>query len=99
AARYGLKVMLIEETRRLGGMPVNGLGATDMRRQEHSSGLFEEFRQKVRAIYGFGDGFSYEPRIAHQAIKEIVWSVPGLLVHRQVRPTGIKMRASTISEV
>ena len=32
SARYGLNTVLIEETRRLGGMPVNGLGATDLRR-------------------------------------------------------------------
>src|SRR3569833_3166152 len=31
AARRGLKVALIEPTTRLGGMPVNGLSATDLR--------------------------------------------------------------------
>ncbi len=109
AARYGMDAILIEETRRLGGMPVNGLGATDIRRQEHSSGLFEEFRLKVKEIYGGNaTGFNYEPRVAHQAMKEILWIAcgatatsgrPGLRVYRQVRPVKVKMRGSDISEV
>lgn len=100
AARYGLNVVLIEETRRLGGMPVNGLGATDIRRPEHSSGLFEEFRLNVKEIYG-GDatGFEYEPRIAHQAMKEILWSAPALVVHREVRPVRVEKRGANIAEV
>jgi len=99
AARYGLNVVLIEETRRLGGMPVNGLGATDLRRLDHSSGLFEEFRRHVQAIYGSGDGLKYEPRVAHQAMKEIVWGEPRLIVHRQVRPIAVKTTGDRITEV
>lgn len=98
AARYGLNVVLIEETRRLGGMPVNGLGATDLRRPEHSSGFFEEFRRKVAALYATGDGLEYEPRVAHQAIKEIVWAEP-LVVHREVRPVKVLMDGRRVSAV
>lgn len=99
AARYGLNVVLIEETRRLGGMPVNGLGSTDLRRLNHSSGLFEEFRRRVQSIYGSGDGLMYEPRVAHQAIKEMVWGEPRLIVHRQVRPIEVKTDGGQITEV
>jgi hypothetical protein len=99
AARYGLNVVLIEETRRLGGMPVNGLGATDLRRLQHSSGFFEEFRRKVQSLYGTGDGLKYEPRVAHQAIKEIVWAEPGLTVHRKVRPVRVEKRGASIAAV
>jgi len=99
AGRYGLNVVLIEETRRLGGMTVNGLGASDIRRLEDSSGFFEEFRRRVRAYYGGGNGLKYEPRVAHQVMKEILWSVPGVRVYRQVRPIGVKARARRIIEV
>lgn len=92
AARYGMNVVLIEETRRIGGMPVNGLGATDIRSLEHSSGFFEEFRRKVQELYGSGNGLKYEPRVAHQAIKEIVWAEKRLIVHRQVLPVKVKAR-------
>ena len=99
ASRYGLKVVLIEETRRLGGMPVNGLGSTDLRRQSNSSGFFEEFRTRVQRLYGQGDGLRYEPRVAHQAIKEMLWSVPDLLVYRQVRPVKVYKKDGRILSV
>jgi hypothetical protein len=100
SARYGLNVVLIEETRRLGGMPVNGLGATDLRRLAHASGFFEEFRRKVQALYGGqGDGLKYEPRVAHQAMKEILWSAPGLVVHRQVRPVRVVAKNGVVQSV
>ncbi len=90
AARYGLHVVLTEETRRLGGMPVNGLGSTDMRNSQDASGFFEEFRQEVEKIYGKGNGMAYEPRVAEQAMKEIIWNTPNLTVFRQVRPIKVK---------
>ncbi len=99
SARYGLNVVLIEETRRLGGMPVNGLGATDLRRLEHSSGFFEEFRLKVQSLYDSGDGLKYAPRIAHQAVKDILWAESRLVVHRQVRPVSVRKVGDRIAEV
>jgi hypothetical protein len=101
AARYGLDVTLIEETRRLGGMSVNGLGASDIRSVEHSSGFFEEFRHRVREIYGdtTSTGLKYEPRVAHQAMKELIWAEPRLEVHREVRPVSVGIRNGTITRV
>lgn len=99
AGRYGLNVVLTEATRRLGGMAVNGLGASDIRRIGHASGFFEEFRRKVVELYGEGNGLRYEPRVAHQAIKEILWGVPGLTVHRQVRPVKVATRDRRIVSV
>ncbi|MCX6358517.1 MAG: FAD-dependent oxidoreductase [Armatimonadetes bacterium] len=101
AARYGLDVTLIEETRRLGGMSVNGLGASDIRSVEHSSGFFEEFRHRVQEIYGdtTGAGLKYEPRVAHQAMKELIWAEDRLEVHREVRPVAVGMRNGTIASV
>ncbi len=76
AARRGLKVALIEPTGRIGGMPVNGLSASDLRRPEHASGIFVRFQQQVRALYAAQgiktDGLSYEPRVAHQAMKMLL---------------------------
>lgn len=92
AARYGVRVVLIEETRRLGGMSVNGLGASDIRRAHHASGFFQEFRAGVASHYGVGDGLRYEPRVAHQVMKEIIWAAPGLTVFRRTRPTSVRTR-------
>ncbi|MGC8668056.1 MAG: FAD-dependent oxidoreductase [Chthonomonadales bacterium] len=98
AARYGLKTVLIEETRRIGGMPANGLGSTDLRMQEHSSGFFEEFRRTIVKLYHGGDGLRYEPRVAQQAMKELLWATPAL-VYRELRPTGVKVSHGRIVQV
>ena len=70
AAKRGLTVALVEPTTRVGGMPVNGLSATDLRRTEHAEGIFVQFKDRVKQLYtreGIpADGFSYEPRLAHQ---------------------------------
>lgn len=89
AGRSGLDVVLIEETRRLGGMTVNGLGASDIRRQEHSSGFFEEFRLGVAAYYGTGNGLRYEPRVAHEIMRRLLYGAPGVRVFRWTRPIAV----------
>jgi hypothetical protein len=99
ASRYGLRVILTEETTRLGGMPVNGLGATDMRKIEHACGFFDEFRANVQKLYGGGNGMAYEPRVAQQAMKEIIWNAPHLLVYRQVRPIKVQVKDNHITSV
>lgn len=98
AARYGLDTILIEETRRIGGMPANGLGATDLRMPEHSSGFFEEYRRTIIRLYHGGDGLRYEPRVAQQAMKELLWSTAAR-VYREVRPIGVKVQKGRIVEV
>lgn len=89
AARRGLKVALIEPTTRLGGMPVNGLSATDLRRPEHASGFLVRFFDRVRALYAAegvkADGRQYEPRISHQAMKSLLYETPNLTIYRRAR--------------
>lgn len=80
AARLGLKVALVEETNRLGGMASNGLGSTDIRNISRSNGFFEDFRRSVVAYYGQGNGLRYEPRVANAIIKDMVYSQPGITV-------------------
>ncbi len=94
AGRYGLDVVLVEETRRLGGMSVNGLGASDIRRAEHASGFFEEFRRGVQSYYGSGNGLRYEPRVAHEVMRRLIWAAPGLTVFRQTRPKAVRVQRS-----
>ncbi len=99
AARHGLRVALIEPTTRVGGMPANGLSATDIRRPEHASGFFVRFRDRVVALYAAEgvkqSGIKYEPRIAQQAMKELLYSTPGITLYRNVRPTGVVTEATS----
>ena len=94
AARRGLKVALLEPTTRFGGMPVNGLSATDLRRDYHASGFFTKFRDRVQALYAIEgiktDGTRYEPRISHQAMKSLLYDVSNLTLYRRVRLSKVK---------
>ncbi|HZO88763.1 MAG TPA: FAD-dependent oxidoreductase [Chthonomonadaceae bacterium] len=99
AARRGLAVALIEPTTRLGGMPVNGLSATDLRRPQHASGFFVRFADRVRDLYAAEgvktNGLSYEPRVAHQAMKSLLYETPNLAIFRRARP--IQVIAHTVA--
>ncbi|MCS6776955.1 MAG: FAD-dependent oxidoreductase [Chloroherpetonaceae bacterium] len=96
AGRRGMKVALIEPTTRLGGMPVNGLSATDLRRQQHISGFLVRFRDTVRALYAAEgvqtSGLQYEPRIAHQAMKSLLFATPNVDVYRRARLSKVHTR-------
>lgn len=53
AARLGGSVLLVEDTPVLGGMLSNGISNIDSYSYESLSGVFDEFRQQVRAHYGY----------------------------------------------
>ncbi|MDE2126209.1 MAG: FAD-dependent oxidoreductase [Armatimonadetes bacterium] len=94
AAQLGLKVALVEPTTRLGGMPVNGLSATDIRRNYHAAGFLLRFTRRVRRIYAaegiHTNGFSYEPRVAQQAMKSLLYGTPGITIYRLARLESVE---------
>jgi len=101
AGRRGLRTALIEPTTRVGGMPVNGLSATDLRRGEHASGLLTRFRDRVKQLYAAEgvttNGLQYEPRIAHQAMKSLLYEAPNVTLLRHARLSGVRMRPESDS--
>jgi hypothetical protein len=99
AARRGARVALLEETNRLGGMISNGLCSTDIRQATRASGVFEEFRQRVQAYYGSGNGLRYEPRVANMLLKEIVYAEPKILVFPHARPVQVLGREGCVAGV
>jgi len=79
AARLGLRVALVEETNRLGGMSSNGLGAADCLNPARANGFFQEFRERVTAFYGGGSGRpKFESRVANAIIKDMVYEQPNI---------------------
>lgn len=101
AARRGLRVALVEPTTRLGGMPVNGLSATDIRRSQlYLSGFLVRFRDKVKALYAHDDGLTnenglaYEPRVAHKAMKSLIYAEPNITVYRRTRLAKVNVKTS-----
>ena len=50
-ARMGKLVLLIEPTKRLGGLTTGGLGATDIGNKAAIGGISREFYQNIRSYY------------------------------------------------
>ncbi len=60
AARMGKTVVLIEPTRRLGGLTTGGLGQTDIGNKQAIGGIAREFYQRVRRHYDKAESWRYE---------------------------------------
>lgn len=84
AARGGMDVVLLERSRHIGGLPANGLGATDIHTRGATGGLFTEFVNRIKAHYveEYGadsiqvrhcsDGYHFEPRVAAQVFDDML---------------------------
>lgn len=66
AARMGQSVVLIEPTRRLGGLTTGGLGQTDIGNKQAIGGIAREFYQRVRAHYANDAAWKWETRQQYQ---------------------------------
>jgi hypothetical protein len=51
AAKLGKSSVILERTTHIGGLPANGLGATDIATRGATTGLFTEFVGRVKAYY------------------------------------------------
>ena len=83
AARDGMDVLLLERTWHIGGLPANGLGATDITTRGATAGLFLEFVSRNRQYYAdtYGedspqvkdcsDGYHFEPSVAERTFLDI----------------------------
>ncbi len=71
AKMYGLKVLLVEPGRHLGGMSSGGLGATDTGGQDsYITGLSQEFYIRVGHYYGQQKpAYKFEPHVAEAIFK------------------------------
>ncbi len=94
AAREGRTVLLLERSRHIGGLPANGLGATDIATRGVAGGLFKEFTARNLAFYvekygadsgqvrDCGDGFHFEPSVAEGVLEEMLAEHPSITVLR-----------------
>ncbi|HEY0946584.1 MAG TPA: FAD-dependent oxidoreductase [Opitutaceae bacterium] len=88
AARLGRTALLLERTNHIGGLPANGLGATDGR----TGGLFAEFAERILTYYttNYGAdspqvkdcsfGRHFEPSVAEKVFAEMLAEQPGITV-------------------
>ncbi len=83
-AKAGRRAVILERTGHIGGLPANGLGATDIHTRGSTGGLFLEFVGRVKQHYSdaYGpdsqqaadcsDGYRFEPRVAEQVLLEMI---------------------------
>lgn len=84
AAREGCNVLILERTNHIGGLPANGLGATDITTRGATTGLFLEFTERnyrhYLQTYGpdsdqvrdCSDGYHFEPSVAEQTLLQMI---------------------------
>ena len=83
-AKAGRRAVILERTGHIGGLPANGLGATDIHTRGATGGLFLEFVGRIKQHYSdtYGadsqqvidcsDGYRFEPRVAEQVLLEMI---------------------------
>jgi NADPH-dependent 2,4-dienoyl-CoA reductase/sulfur reductase-like enzyme len=93
------RILLLERTSHIGGLPANGLGATDIATQGATGGLFLEFVHRIKQHYvdNYGadskqvkdcnNGYHFEPKVAQKVLEDFVSEVKGagvdVLLRRQ----------------
>ena len=94
AEREGKKVLLLERTDHVGGLPANGLGATDLATRGATAGLFLEFINRIQDHYitTYGedsqqvednaDGYLFEPSVAETVFEKMLSEHSGITVLR-----------------
>ncbi|MEI7731811.1 MAG: FAD-dependent oxidoreductase [Verrucomicrobiota bacterium] len=92
AAREGLSVVLLERTEHVGGLPANGLGATDIGTRGGTGGLFREFVNRMHSHYtntygpnspqakDCSDGYHFEPSVAEKLFTQMLAAQPRITV-------------------
>ncbi|MBP5737638.1 MAG: FAD-dependent oxidoreductase, partial [Abditibacteriota bacterium] len=101
AARMGIKVLLVEETNRIGGISANGLGSCDLGDARHASGVFAEFLGKIGSFYDTSYPLRYEPRVVNAVYKDMVYNEPNIthFTDAKIKPTleGNKVTGGVIN--
>ncbi len=97
AARMGKKSVILERTDHIGGLPANGLGATDIATRGATTGLFSEFTERILKYYtdtygadsqqvkDCSDGFHFEPSVAEKVFEDLISSEGDMIEVRKMR--------------
>jgi hypothetical protein len=69
ARRLGLKPIVLEPSRHLGGMTAGGLGLTDIGNKQAIGGVSREFYRRLGTHYGTAEHWRFEPHVAEEAFQ------------------------------
>ncbi len=72
AKMQGKSVLLIEPTRRLGGLSSGGLGQTDIGNKYAITGVARDFYRRIGQHYGKFEQWTFEPHVALNLFKEYI---------------------------
>ncbi len=101
AAREGKQVVILERSEHIGGLPVNGLGVTDIATKGATTGLFKEFVDHILAYYvnTYGEdspqardctvGYHFEPRIAARVFDKMLGEEQERITIRTLRQFNV----------
>ncbi|MDE2635326.1 MAG: FAD-dependent oxidoreductase [Chloroflexota bacterium] len=96
-AKAGRRAVILERTGYIGGLPANGLGATDIHTRGATGGLFLEFVGRIKQHYSdtngvdsqqvidCSDGYRFEPHVAEMILHQMIAEQGDLLEVRTMR--------------
>jgi hypothetical protein len=102
AARMGLSVALVEPSHHLGGMVTGGLSATDHGTRIVIGGYALEFYQRIGRKYGMPLWWYPEPKVAEEALNDMVTdakTVRVFLGQRLREQKGVLKNGTVIQEI
>jgi Thioredoxin reductase len=115
AARLGKSVFLLDRNAHIGGLPANGLGATDIATPGVTGGIFAEFTERNYRYYveryGAGSpqveicnkGYHFEPSVAEHTFTAMLKEYPAITVCTQrqfdVAPENIRVHKGIVKEI
>ena len=115
ASRSGHSALILERNGTVGGLPANGLGATDIATRGATTGLFLEFVTRIKDYYvdqygadskqvkDCSDGYHFEPHIAEMVFREMLGECRNVTVRNMMQfdcaPENISMRGNRIRSI
>ncbi len=96
-ARGGHTAVILDRNKHIGGLPANGLGATDIHTRGATAGLFVEFVDRVRRHYvdtygpdsqevkDCSDGYHFEPSVAEAVFERMIAEFSEKITVRRLR--------------
>lgn len=115
AARLSKTSVILERTPFIGGLPANGLGATDIATRGATAGLFLEFVNRIKAHYAkvYGpdsdqvrdcdDGYHFEPSVAEEIFHHWLLEFPQITILRRrqfdFEPENVTKQGDAIASI
>ncbi len=115
ADREGKTSLILERTAHIGGLPANGLGATDIQTRGAIGGLFKEFVEEIKSYYvaTYGpdaqqvkdcdEGYHFEPSVAERILEQMLAECSLVTVKKERQfdalPENLLMENNTIRAI